>query len=52
MMMDNGRCIALDEDKEQQKLVTNNYELIKKVATTVEYQYILDMNYTVVTLEN
>ena len=51
MMIDNGRCIALNENKEQQKLVTNNYELIKKVATSVEYQYILDMNYTVVTLE-
>ena len=43
--LDDGTCIALDIDKEKQQLITDNYELLKKVAKSVEYQYILDMNY-------
>lgn len=46
-MLDDGRCIALDEDKEMQKLITDNYGLLKKLAKSVRYQYILNMNYTV-----
>ena len=49
VMLDTGRCIALNEDKETKKLVTENYEFIKKLAISVEYQYILDMNYSVIT---
>lgn len=49
VMLDTGRCIALNEDKETKKLVTENYEFIKKLAKSVEYQYILDMNYSVIT---
>ena len=48
MMIDNGRCIALDEDKETQELMISNYDLIRKVARDVKYQYIQDMNYTVI----
>ncbi|MBR1443137.1 MAG: hypothetical protein IJ583_06340 [Firmicutes bacterium] len=48
VMLDTGRCIALNEDKETKKLVTENYEFIKKLAKSVEYQYILDMNYSVI----
>ena len=46
-MLDDGRCIALDEDQETQKLITDNYGLLKKLAKSVRYQYILNMNYTV-----
>ena len=43
-MMDTG-----DEDRESRELVTENYNLIKKLAKTVEYQYVLDMKYSVLT---
>ena len=46
-MMDNGECIALNEDKETQELITDNYTLLKKVCNSVEYQYILNLNYTI-----
>ena len=44
-MLDDGRCIALDEAQETQKLITDNYGLLKKLAKSVRYQYILNMNY-------
>lgn len=44
--MDGGECIALDKDEEKQKLITDNYGLLRKLAKSVEYQYILDLNYT------
>ena len=47
-MLDTGRRIGLNEDHESKELVTENYELIKKLSETVEYQYVLDMDYTVV----
>ena len=46
-MLDDGKCIALDEDREITTLITDNYELVKKLAKSVDYQYILNMNYTV-----
>ena len=49
MMLDDGVCIALDENETTKTLITDNYELLKKVAKSVEYQYILNMNYTVIT---
>lgn len=48
-MLDNGKCIALDRDSEIQELITDNYGLVKKLAKSVEYQYLLNMNYTVFT---
>ena len=48
MMIDNGRCIALDQDAETQELMISNYDMIRKVAKQVKYQYIQDMNYTVI----
>ena len=32
--------------KDVQKLTTDNYELIKRLSKSVEYQYLLNMNYT------
>lgn len=50
MMIDTGRRIALNEDSESKTLVTENYTLIKKLSKSVEYQYVLDMNYSVITI--
>ena len=52
MMLDDGRCISLDADEGVQNLITNNYQLLKKVAKETKYQYLLDMNYTVFNLED
>ena len=46
-ILDDGNCIALDEDREEQALVTNNYDLVKCIAKEVDYQYILNLNYTI-----
>ena len=47
-IIDDGQCIALNEDKEAEQLTTDNYELLKKISKSVEYQYILNMNYTII----
>lgn len=47
MIIDDGECIYLDKEKANQKIVTSNYGLLKKLSKTVEYQYVLDLNYTV-----
>jgi hypothetical protein len=44
--LDDGRCIALETSEVSGKLITDNYELLRKLAESVEYQYILDLNYT------
>lgn len=44
--LDNGKCIALDRSETSGKLITDNYGLLRKLAESVEYQYILNMNYT------
>ena len=50
--LDDGRCIALDKNESTQKIITDNYGLLKKLAKSVEYQYILNMNYTRFTFDN
>ena len=47
MIIDDGKCIYLDNEKDNQKIVTTNYGLLKKLSSEVEYQYVLDLNYTV-----
>ena len=49
--LDDGAFIALDPDEEKQQLITDNYELIKKLADSVEYQYILNMNYAKIAVD-
>lgn len=46
IIIDNGRCITLDDDPESQALITNNYALIKKLAKSAQHRYILNLNYT------
>lgn len=51
VMLDDGKCIHLDEDKEKQQLAVDNYDFIKKLAKTYDYQYLLNMNYTTLNFE-
>jgi len=48
--MDDGQCIMLNEDDASRDIVSN-YSVIRKIADTVSYQYVLDMNYSVFTFE-
>lgn len=48
LMIDDGECIALNEDKETKEIIMDNYELIKKVAHSIDYKYMLDMNHTMI----
>jgi hypothetical protein len=47
MIIDDGKCIFLDEEEEERELITSNYGLLKKLAKSVQYQYVLNLNYTV-----
>ncbi|MCR5301344.1 MAG: polysaccharide biosynthesis C-terminal domain-containing protein [Lachnospiraceae bacterium] len=47
MMLDDGECIVLDEDKEKQSMITDNYALLKKVAKSIQYQYVINLNFTI-----
>lgn len=49
--LDSGECIALDKDSQKEALITDNYNLIKKLAKEVTYQYILKLNYTTLTFQ-
>lgn len=50
MMIDDGKRIVFDENEESQKAATDNYTFLKRIAKSVDYQYVIDMNYTVVKL--
>ena len=45
-MLDDGECLALNENEDTKKLITNSYELLNKVSKSHEYKYILNMNCT------
>lgn len=48
VIMDNGKCISLQNEEEKEKgLSTDNYVLMQRLAKSVEYQYVQDMNYTI-----
>ena len=50
--LDDGKCIALNEDRANQKIMINNYEVVKCIASDMSYQYVLNMNYTVITIND
>lgn len=50
IVLDDGDCIAFDKREDHQKLTADNYELIRRIAKSVEYQYMLDLNYTTIRL--
>ena len=45
-MLDDGECLALNENEDTKKLITNSYELLNKISKSHEYKYILNMNCT------
>lgn len=45
-MLDDGACIIFDEDEEKREMITNNYALLKKVSKSMQYQYVLNLNHT------
>ena len=46
-ILDDGEYIALVEGRENQELITNIYDLVKRIANEVNYQRVLDLNYTI-----
>ena len=47
MILDDGKCIFFGEEEKQQDIVTSNYGVLKIIAKEVNYQYVLNLNYTV-----
>ena len=45
-MLDDGACIIFDEDEEKREMITDNYALLKKVSKSMHYQYVLNLNHT------
>ncbi len=45
-MLDDGACIIFDEDEEKREMITDNYALLKKVSKSMQYQYVLNLNHT------
>ena len=50
VIFDDGKCIYFNQDDKYIKLITDNYALIKRIAKSTEYQYILNMNYIMINL--
>lgn len=48
--LDDGAFIDMESSTEMQELVTDNYGLIKRMATSIKYEYILNLNYTIITI--
>ena len=46
LMIDNGIQIVFDDDMEKVAIVTDNYNLLKRLASSLEHQYLLNINYT------
>ncbi len=45
-MLDDGACIIFDEDEEKREMITDNYALLKKMSKMMQYQYVLNLNHT------
>ena len=45
-ILDDGKCIGLDEDRKSLECITN-YDQVKCIAEDVSYQRTLDLNYTI-----
>ena len=53
-MIDNGECLELETveaDSDVWRLLESKYSIAKKLATSVEYQYVLDLNYSMFRFE-
>ena len=51
-MLDDGACIMFDEDEEKQRMITDNYALLKKISSTMQYQYVLNLNHTMLRFDS
>ena len=50
-MLDDGERVDLHDDWDINQLVIDNYEMMQKIAATIDHQYILDMNFFVLTFQ-
>ncbi len=46
VLLDDGTEMALEESEDLQELLDSSMQIVKKLAKSVEYQYILNLNYT------
>lgn len=46
VMLDDGKRLNFNKVKDHSEIITNNYELVKKMSKSYKYQYILNMNHT------
>ena len=48
---DDGHSINLEMEEKERELTVNNYEVLRRLSKSLEYQYILNMNYTTIKFE-
>ena len=46
IVLDEGQCLSFEEEPDIISLLTSHHRLISKFAKEVEYQYLLNMNFT------
>ena len=46
IVLDEGQCLSFEDDPDIQSLITSHHRLISKFAKDVEYQYLMNMNFT------
>ena len=54
LMIDNGECLeleAVDADSDVWKLLENKYYIAEKIASSISYQYLLELNYSMFVFE-
>ena len=49
-VLDDGKCIYFDQEEDDSGLTISNYNLIRKIARSAEYQYVLNLNYMKISL--
>lgn len=52
IMLDDGKCVAFPEDMHENVLVTTNYEMLKRISSECNYDYVLELNRFTVKLQN
>ncbi len=50
-ILDDGERVELVDDLDINRLTIDNYVMMEKIATTIDYQYILEMNFFVLTFQ-
>ena len=52
VILDDGKCISLDENKENKDLAKTDYSELNKISSSHEYKYLLNMNCTTFNFNN